>query len=304
VTLIPVVQDEAHAVKPRIGAIVPPVMKSALRKGLAELGHVEYRSIYIDWRDPTTEGQRSQFAAELARSGVDVIVTAGTPAAKAAMAATSTIPVVCVEDALAAGLVVSLARPDTNGTGISIQAPDLSIRQLELLHRLAPGARRFAFLGGTTTLANVKMIDDLQKSAASIGVQMEVFDAATPEQIDVALRSITKTAVEALIVSPELAQLDHKTRIVEAVNEARLPAVYSWREYHHVGAVMSYGFRADHCMRRAAYYVDRLLKGEQANELAVEPMSDYHLGIDLRQARALNIEVPKDLRLRADEVYQ
>jgi putative ABC transport system substrate-binding protein len=278
-------------------------MEPGLRKGLHDLGYIENRNILIEWRYPTSPTERTEFAAEFVRFGVDVIVTAGTPAAKAAMATTSIIPVVFyVGDPLAAGLAVSLARPGMNGTGISIVAPDLSIKQLEFLHQLVPRAKRFAFLGNAANPAHFPIVDELHRTAASLGVQVEIFSGAAPDEIDLALKSIRGGATEALIVSPELAQLAYKVKIIEAVRNARMPAIYAWREYHEIGALMSYGFSADQSMSRAALYVHRLLKGAKAAELPVEQISRYELVIDMREARALSIIVPEELLVRADKL--
>ena len=293
---------------PRIGVLMPPVtsMEEGLREGLRELGYIEGKSIVIEWRRSTgTREELQLLAADLIRSKVEVIVTAGTAAARAAMETTTTVPVLFhVGDPVASGFAASLARPGGNGTGVSVIAAELTAKRLELLHLIAPRAKRIVYLRNPSNPAAQQLLDEVQKAARILGLRVETLDAKNIPEIDAALDKLRRSAVNGCLVGGDLLYLAERARISRALREARLPAVFAYVEYHEDGALMSYGPSLKATMHALAKYVDKILKGAKPAELPIEQISKYQLVIDLRVAQEIGITVPQELRLRADEVIR
>ncbi len=293
---------------PVVGVLMPAVaaMEEGLRQGLLELGYIENKNIIIDWRRSAgTDQELRSLAADLLRSKAELIVAAGTPATRAAMEATTTVPVVFhVGDPVASGFASSLARPGGNGTGVSVISAELIAKRLELLHRLLPRAKRVLFLINPSNPAAAQMMGEVQKAARTLGLHVKTLDARNISEIDAALKKMRRTVADACLVGGDLLYLAEKARIARAIRDNRMPAVFAFREFHEDGALMSYGPSLKATMHSAARYVDKILKGAKPADLPIEQISKYHLVIDLRVAREMGITVPQELLFRADEVIQ
>jgi putative ABC transport system substrate-binding protein len=310
-TALAIILASAEAAEiPRIGVLLPAARVSAsevgLRGGLREQGYVEGRDIVIAWRGSgnAIEDARPQ-VAELVRAKVDLIAALSTSTARAAIEATSTIPIVFVSsDPVAAGLAESLAKPGANATGVSVMSPELAAKRLDLLQQLMPYARRIAFLRNPSNASVAMKSAEAQRAAHRLGMHLETFDARNTTQIETALRAIRRSAPDAILVDSDMVLLNESAKIVTAIRKARIPAVFPWREYHEHGALLSYGPDYGDVMRRAASYIIKILRGTKPGNLPVEEISKFDLVIDLRVAREMNIEVPQSLLLRADELIR
>ena len=295
---------------PRIGFLsycVSSFDEQGFDQGLRELGYIEGKNILIEWRrfleDPA---QLTGAANELVGSKVDILVTCSTPATRAALNATKTIPIVftATGDPVATGLVASLASPGANGTGVSIQAPELATKRLDLLRQLAPHARRVAYIGNISNPSAALTLKSLEAAAKTLNIGLRVHTIRSAREVDAALRAIRPSSVDGVLVGPEVVALAQGAKIAQAVRRARLPAVFPWRQFHEYGVLMSYGPDSRELMRRGAYYVDRILRGARPSDLPVEQVSKVGLIIDLRVAREMGIKVPQELLYRADEVIR
>jgi len=297
--------------KPRIGVLMPSTawQQDAFRDELRALGYIEGRSISIEWRqtERVADLQESRaLVAELIRANVDLIVTAGTPASKAAMDASNSVPVVFapVGDPVSSGLADSLGRPGKNGTGVSVVSTEMYPKRLEILHALAPRARRIGYLGNSSNPSGEQLFAEATAAASRMGLQLHRLDARHSDEIDAALRVMQTSKVDAVMIGGDLVFVTALDRIANAVRSARLPAVFPWKEFHRHGVLMSYGPSMNEVGRAAAKYVDKILKGAHPSELPIEQISKYYLVIDLRVARQTGIDVPQNLLFRADEVIR
>ena len=292
----------------RIGALVPPVLISpeeGMRQGLKELGYIEGRNLTIERRLAETNEALQSGAADLVRSRVDLIVAFGTAAARAALSATSTIPVVFISgDPVGTGLAASLARPGANGTGVSTLSSELMSKRLELLQKIAPRIRRVILLGNPDSPLHAGMLKEAQNAARTLHIHIIALDANNADELDTALQRVQRSVGDAFTVSSNVFFLSNKAKISEAVSKAKLPAIFPQRDYHDAGVLMSYGANLKETGPQMAGYVDRILKGAKPGELPIEQMSKYELVIDLRVARAMGLKVPQDVLLRADEVIR
>ncbi len=284
---------------------------SAFRQGLAGLGYVEGRNILIEYR--WAEGKPERFpvlAAELVALKVDVIVTAGgTLAALAAKQATTTLPIVftVVGDPIAEGLVTSLARPGGNVTGLSNVATDLVGKWLELLKQTVPGVSLVAVLLKPDSMpesAKEVRLKEAAVSARALGVQLQVVEARGPSEFDRAFSDISEKGAGALVVLPTPIFGNERQRIVELAAKNRLPTVYASRSYVDVGGLMSYGPNLPDLHRRAATYVDKIIKGAKPSDLPVQQPTKFELVINLKTAKTLGLEIPPTLLASADEVIE
>jgi len=308
--LLGLVAPAAAAEIPRIAVLLPEdavaSLEGGLREGFREQGYVEGRDIVIEWRHigGSIEDARPHVAA-LVRSKVALILAPNTSSARAAMEATSTIPIVFLSaDPVATGLAKSMARPGGNATGVSVVSPELVAKRVDLLHQVLPHVRRVAFLRNPNNANIEKQSAEAQKTARQLGVQLEAFDARNAAEIDTSLRAIQRRAPGAILVASDQWLLKEKTRIASTIRKAKIPAMFPWKEYHEDGALMSYGPDLKEIWRRAAFYIVRILKGANPAELPVEEVSKFDLIFDLRIARELKIEVPEELLYRADEVIR
>jgi putative ABC transport system substrate-binding protein len=302
--------DAAQPAVPRIGVLVHWLADSpyeaGLRDGLHDLGYIEGNNVVIEWRRTIgTNADLLTFASELARSKVDLMVVVGTPAARAALQATTTIPIVFISgDPVASGLAQSVAHPGGNATGVSILSAELTGKRLELLRLAAPAARRIAFLFNSTDPPGVQQLDAAQKGARTLGVQLVAFDVRNQRELDAALLALPRSGVDGVLVTTGHVLRLNKSKVARAIRKAKLPAMFPYREYHDDGVLMSYGPNTQEVGRKMAFYVDKILKGAKPADLPIEEMSTYQLVIDLRVARELGIKVPQELLQRADEVIR
>ena len=279
----------------------------AFRQGLRELGYVEGQNIAIEFR--WAEGKYDRLlglAAELVRLKVNVIVTSGTPAIQAAKHATETIPIVMVAaiDPVATGFVASLARPGGNSTGMSFMLPELVGKQLEMLKEVLPKVSRVALLGNPANPGNAQQVRHAQDTARALGVRLQPLEARDPSEIDNAFAAITTERAGAVIVLVDTMLLVHRARIADHAARRRLPTVSGMSDDAEAGGLLAYGPSLSDRFRRAATYVDKILKGAKAADLPVEQPTTFELVINLKTAKALGLTIPQSLLLRADQVIQ
>jgi putative ABC transport system substrate-binding protein len=291
---------------PRVGVISVPPNEELLRAALRERGYVEGRTISIDWRSRyTSDEELKAIATQLVHSQVDVIVTFGTPAARAALSASATIPVIfSAGDPVGTDLAESLVRPGRNGTGVSVVATDLSAKRLDLLHQLAPHARRIAYLMNSSNPLGALQLEQARIAAETLNLEIIVLDARNRSQLETRLHGLHAQSAYAVLVTADLLFQLHRATIASAIRRAKLPAIVPYKAYLDDGTLSSYGPNLKELSSRIAAYVDRISKGAKPSDLPIEQVSTYELVIDLRSARMLGINVPSDLLYRADEVIQ
>ena len=280
----------------------------AFRQGLREFGWVEGQNIVIDWRFAEGRFDRlPDLAAELVRLKVDVIAAGPTPAAVAAKNATGTIPIVMigVGDPVGLGLIASLARPGGNVTGVSFSV-DLEIfgKGLELLKEIVPRVRRVAVLSNPANPAQALTIKDVKAAGRSLGVQLQLLEARGPNEFDGAFAAMAKERAEALLVVSDSMFLLHRARLADLAAKNQLPSMYGVREFVEAGCLMSYGPSIVANYRRAAFFVDKILKGAKPADLPVEQPTKFELAINLKTAKALGLTIPQSLLQRADQVIE
>jgi ABC-type uncharacterized transport system substrate-binding protein len=281
----------------------------AFRQGLAELGWVENRNIVIEYRFAEGNFDRlPDLAAELIRLEVDILVTHSTPGAAAGKNATDTIPIVmiAVGDPVGLGLIVSLARPAGNATGLSFSIVGLEMigKQLELLKETVPRIRRVAILSNAANPTKPLAIRDVNVAARSLGVQLQLLEARGPNEFDSAFATMAKERVGALLVVADSMFVFHRTRLADLAARSRLPAVYGWREHVEAGGLMSYGPSLGDLFRRAATYVDKILRGAKPADLPIEQPTKFELIINMKTAKAIGLRIPQSLLQRADQVIE
>jgi putative ABC transport system substrate-binding protein len=285
-------------------------LQEAFRQGLRDLGYFEGRNVVIEYRDAEGKYERlPALAAELVALKVDVIVVPSTPAALAAKHATGTIPIVLawVADPVGSGLVTSLARPGGNVTGLSFLAPELVGKRLELLKQAVPGVSRVAALwhpGDYGEQTERHMLKEADVAARALGVRLQVVEARGPEDFDRAFSDMTRARAGAVTVQSTNIFLLERRRLVELAAKNRLPAMYLAREFVDAGGLMSYGPNVADLFRRAATYVDKILKGARPADLPVEQPTKFELVINLKTAKALGLTISQSVLGRADEVIQ
>jgi putative ABC transport system substrate-binding protein len=287
-----------------------PHLPEAFRQGLRDLGYVEGRNVVIEYRDAEGKYDRlPALAAELVALKVDVILAGGTPQALAAKQATRTLPIVCasVADPVGSGLVTSLARPGGNVTGLSNLLPDLVGKCLEQLKQAVPGVSRVAVLwhpGNLGERTERDMLKGAEVAGRALGVRLQVVEARGPADFDRAFSDMTRGRAGALTVLPSAMFNTERRRLVDLAAKNRLPAVYISRESVDAGGLMSYGPDLADMFRRAATYVDKILKGTKPGDLPVEQPTKFELIINLKTAKVLGLTIPQSLLQRADEVIQ
>jgi len=298
---------------PRIGALLPGTPASfslrtkAFRDCLREHGYVEGRTIEIEWKwGQDRVDALPELAAELARSNVDVIVTGGTSAAKALKATTRTIPIVMaiVSDPVAAGLVDNLARPGGNATGFSIVAPELGTKRLELLKEIAPTVSSIAVLLNTNNPQSKVELKEMQTAAQAMGLQLHPVEISTEDGLGDAFAAMNKIGVEGLIVLTDPILFSQRKLTVDLANKSRLPAMYFFQGFVEEGGLISYGPSDADLYRRAAGYVDRILKGTKPGELPVQQPTKFDLYVNLKTARMLGVAIPESFLARTDKVIE
>jgi len=297
---------------PRIGYLMTrsldPVRTEPLRQGLRELGYVEGKTIVIEWR--SAEGKIDRLpalAAELVRLKVDVIVTSGPLPTRVTKDATSTIPIVMtqVNDPVGNGFVASLARPGGNITGLSTLAPEISGKQMELLKEILPSLSRAAVFGTSTQPGNSQMLKEVELAAGALAVKLQYVDILVSRDIESAFRAAVKGRVHAiLMIAPSSVVGDRRQEIVDLAVKSRLPVMYPFSSYVEAGGLMFYGANLTDLDRRAATFVDKILKGAKPADLPVEQATKFELVINLKTARALELKIPAHLLMEADKVIE
>ncbi len=306
-----------HAQKPpkvwRIGLLTaggrpadgnPP---AAFVQALGRLGYIDGKNVTYVGRWAETKYERLPgMASELVGLDVDLLLTVGAPAADAAKAATSTVPIVVVVpgDADATGLVASLARPGGNITGISDPATELSAKRLGLLKEVVPSATRVAVMWNANDRAMTLRYNEVEKAARVLNVSVEPLGVRGPDDIDAALATMAREHPDALFLVADSLTVVNRKRIIDFAAARRIPAMYEFSLYVQDGGLMSYGPNMDDLFGQAAIYVDRILKGAKPSELPVELPTKYELVIDLKTAKALGITVSQPVLMRADQVIQ
>ena len=300
---------------PRIGFLLtaslsdprlPPLLQ-AFRQGLRELGYVEGQNIAFEFR--WAEGQYDRLpglAAELVRLKVNVIVAGGPPAIQTAKQATETIPIVmaAVADPVAAGFVASLARPGGNITGLSLMLPELVGKQLELVKEVLPKVSRVALLGNPANPNYPSLVRQAQDAARASGVRLQPLEARDLSEIDSAFAAITTERAGAVVVLTDTVFLDNRTQIADHAVRRRLLTVFGVSQFAEAGGLLAYGPSLAEGFRRAAKYVDRILKGTKPADLPIEQPTKFELVINLKTAKALGLTIPQSVLLRADEVIR
>ena len=275
------------------------------RQGLRELGWVEGQNIVVEYRWAEGRSDRAaDFAAELVRLKVDIIVAFATPAIQAAKSATKTIPIVMgvSTDPMGTGFITSLARPGGNITGVSLMSPDLAGKRLQLLREVLPSITRVAFLASGRSPAGRLFVQETQVAARKLGVQIQPVVIGGPEEFEGAFSAMVRERAGALVVQPLFT--NHRQRIVALAARHRLPMISDFKEFADAGALMSYGPNARETYRRAATYVDKILKGTKPADLPVEQPTRFELVINMKTAKALRITIPQSVLIRADQLIQ
>jgi putative ABC transport system substrate-binding protein len=298
---------------PRLGLLIPGSSAAfaprieAFRHGLRDLGYVEGRNITIAYR--FTEGQADrlpELVAELIRLQVDVLVTDGDVAIRAAKHATTTIPIVMAVsgDPVGVGLVASLARPGGNITGLSMMLPEVSGKRLEFLQEAVAKLSHVAVLWDPTAPASPIAFKETQTAAHALGLQLQSLEVRGPDEFDQAFAAMTREHADALVVLSNPLFFSHRRQLAELTVRHRLPAIFYLKEYTEAGGLMAYGADAADMYRRAATYVDKILKGAMPADVPVEQPIKFVLCINLKAAQALGLTISPTLLFQADEVIR
>ena len=279
----------------------------AFRQGLREFGYIEGQNVVIDYR--YTEGgddRLADLATELVRLQVDLILTRGTPATLAAKQATGTIPVVMAAsgDPLGTGLVASLARPGGNVTGLSAFVRDLQGKRVELLREMVPGIARVAGLFNMSNPALPLEWQEVERAARALGIQPQLLDVRTPEDLWRAFEAAITQRADALVVGIDGLTQRHRRQLADLAAQHRLPAIYAGKEFVDAGGLISYGVSYADLYYRAASFVHKIFKGTKPADLPVEQPTKFELVINLKTAKELGLTLPPSILFQADEVIR
>jgi putative ABC transport system substrate-binding protein len=306
-------QAQQPAKIPRVGFLAQ-VSSSAIsarleafRQGLRELGYVEGKNILIEYRYADGKLDRLKgLAGELVGLKVGIIVTAGPTATHAAKETTSVIPIVMGfdNDPVGSGFVASLARPGGNITGLSSVAPEMSGKRLELLKEVLPRLARVAMISNSREPGNSPTLKETELAAKALGLQLEEFDVHDPQDIQPAFREASKRRAEAVLVLQSPIANSKRVQFVELATKNRLAAIYPLPEFVDAGGLMSYAPRFTDLFRRAAYYVDKILKGMKPADLPVEQPTKFEFIINLKAAKQIGLTIPPNVLVRADKVIK
>lgn len=314
VLLAPLLGAEAQPTPgkvPVVGILSPTAAYSsrvdAIRRGLAELGYIEGRTVIIEHRYAQTEGQLPDLAGELVRLKPDVIVTGGSAAIRPVQRATTTIPVVMVADntdPVVAGYVASYARPGANLTGLTGLSPEVTAKRMELLKEVVPGMTRVAVLRNPTSPGRETLWAETTAAARALGLRLQALDITEGGQIDGLFEAAVRERADGLVVIRDPLTNTLRPRIIALTVRHRLPAMYATREFVDAGGLMVYGANVYDLYRRTANYVDRILKGARPGDLPVERAQRLELVVNLKAARAIRLTIPHSLLLRADQLIE
>jgi putative tryptophan/tyrosine transport system substrate-binding protein len=286
-------------------SVAAPRVES-FQQGLRELGYVEGKNILIDWRYAENERRLASLTAELLHLKVNVIVTGGGVATRSAKEATSTVPIVMTQDTdpVANGFVTSLARPGGNITGLSTLAPEVSGKRLELLKEIVPSLSRVAVFGNSPNPGNRPLLKETELAAASLGVMLQHFDVITPKDIEPAFRAASNGRADAVLVLTGSVFSTHRKQLIELAAKRRLPTMYHRTHVVEDGGLMYYGVNYNDLSRRAATYVDKILKGAKPAELPVEQPEKFELIMNMKSAKQIGLTIPPNVLARADKVIK
>jgi putative tryptophan/tyrosine transport system substrate-binding protein len=279
----------------------------SFRQGLHELGYVEGKNIVIEWRYAEGNADRlKELAAELVRLKVDVIVTGGPAVNRPAKEATATIPIVLTfdNDPVGNGFAASLARPGGNITGLSTHYPEISGKQLELLKEIVPKLSRVAVLGNSTVPGNEQALRETELAAGAFGVKLQYLDVQNPKEIELAFRAASKGRAEAVLVLGSQVVTSNAKQFAELAVKDRLPAIYWSPEFVEAGGLMTYSVSITDLFRRAATYVDKILKGEKPANLPIEQPKKFEFIVNLKAAKQIGLTIPPNVLARADKVVR
>jgi ABC-type uncharacterized transport system substrate-binding protein len=287
------------------GSPGPSPLVDAFRQGLRELGYVEGQNIVIEYRfaEAKTEPLRD-LAAELVRLKVDVILTVNTPASDAAKNLTKTIPIVFTYVADPAGLVTSLARPGGNITGLSTLAADLSEKRLELLKEALPGLSRVAYLWNSANSTATRVFRETELASPRLGIQLHPLEVRGPDEFQSAFKLATGKRAGVLLVWEDAVLLIHRARILDLAAKHKLPAASQYREFAEAGGFLSYGPNLLEHFRRAATYVDKILRGAKPADLPVEQPTKFEFVVNLKTAKQIGVTIPPNVLATADKVIR
>jgi putative ABC transport system substrate-binding protein len=280
---------------------------AAFAQGLQQLGWTAGHNVRIDYRWGAVDADHSRrYAAELVALAPDVILASGVPVVTALLQATRTVPIVFAQvvDPVGSGLVASLARPGGNATGFTVFEYGMSGKWVELLKEIAPGVKRVAVLRDAGSSSGIGQLGAIQSAASSFGMELSLVGMTDAGEIEHAVTAFARAANGGVIVTGSTPAIIHRELITTLAARHRLPAVYAFRYFVTVGGLISYGPDSIDPFRRAAGYVDRVLKGDKPADLPVQAPTKYELVINLKTARALALEVPPTLLARADEVIE
>ncbi len=298
---------------PHIGflAITSPrdmsLRMAAFRQGLRELGYLEGRTISIDDRYAEGKIDRLQaMTAELVERKADVIVTSGPIGTRTAKEATATLPIVMAydNDPVGSGFVASLARPGGNITGLSTHYPEITGKQLELLKEIIPKLAHLAVLGDSSEPFTALSLKETERTAKAFGVQLHYLDVKNPKDVKSALEDARKHRADAALVLASAIFISQRSQLADLAVKNRIPAIYQASEYVEAGGLMTYGASITDLFRRAATYVDRILKGAKPSDLPVEQPTKFELIINLKAAKEIGLTIPPNVLARADRVIK
>jgi putative ABC transport system substrate-binding protein len=279
----------------------------AFRQGLRDLGYVEGKNIVIEWRSADGKFDRlPALAAELVRLKVDVIVSAAPVVTRPVKEATKTIPIVMTfdDDPVSNGFIASLAQPGGNITGLSTLSPEISGKQLELLKETIPRLSRVAVLGMSTRPGNAQALKEVELAAGALKVKLQYLDVLDPKDIEIAFRAASKGSVQAILVLGNPVLNSQRTRVIDHAVKSRLPAIYPRPEFVEDGGLMFYGASITESYRRAATYVDKILKGRTPQDLPVEQPMKFEFIVNLKAAKAIGLTIPPNVLVRANKVIK
>jgi len=288
-------------------SVSPRGVMPEMRQKLREMGYVEGRDIQFEIRAANDDFERlSDLAADLVRSGVDVIIAISSPAIRAAELATSSIPIVMVSgtDPVESMFVASLSRPDGNVTGVTTHIPELAARRLEVLRDCLPGLRRVAVLANLRNPGSAADVKATEAAARAMSLDIQVADARLPEQYPDAFEGFVKSRARALLVTIDPVLSSNRERIVQLAARHRLPAMYEWAEIVDTGGLLSYGPAPGEINGRVAVFVDKILKGAKPADLPVERPARLELAVNLKTAKALGVKIPPAVLERAERIVK
>ena len=284
-----------------------PGRTEAFRQGLRELGYVEGKNVVFEyrWADGKLDRLRA-LAGELVRLKVDVIVTTGGISTRAAKEATATIPIVMTQDidSVGNGFIASLARPGGNITGLSTLGPEISGKQLELLKEVVSKLTRVAVLGTSANPGTGQASKETELAAGALKLQHQYLDVLSPKDIESAFRAASKGRADAMVVLISSVLNSQRTQVVELAIKNRLPTIFPFPEFVEAGGLMSYGVSFNDLYRRAAMYVDKILKGTKPADLPVEQPTKFEFVINLKTAKQIGLTIPPNVLARADRVIR